>query len=437
MEATKVIDKVMLKQEILEKVAEYYKMTVTDRPFIPGQTLVNFGGTVAGVEEYTNLMDEGLIFWMAAGQWTRKFEEKAKERFGSHAALIVNSGSSANLLAFTTLTSWKLGDRQIKKGDEVITTAAGFPTTVTPIIQYGAVPVFVDINLDTLNIDVNQMRAALTPKTKAVMVAHTLGNPCDIFNIQKFCKDNNLWLILDCCDAAGGYYKGKPIESYGDITTHSYYPPHMMTCGEGGCVFINNPELHKIAWSIRNWGKACWCPPGVDNACGKRHTGKHGDLPEGYDHKYVIDHLGYNLKATDMQAAILCAQLEKLDGFVAKRRDNWVYLRRELEGLPIEFMECTLGSSPAHFGFTMIVRDRKALIEYMEKAKIQTRTLFMGNMIKQPAFVNQPELQFRVASDLKNTDIIMNDLMWFGCYPGISEEMLEYIVKTIRAFYGK
>jgi len=428
----------MLKEEILKLVKQYYEETVVDRSkFIPGETFINFGGSICGVEEFTNLMDEALVFWLSAGKWTTKFEKGLQDYLGGGKVLAVNSGSSANLLAFSCLTSWKLGDRQILPGDEVISVAAGFPTTITPAIQYGAVPVFVDVDLDTLNINIDAMKSALTDKTKAVMVASTLGNPLEFNEIEKFCKDNNLWFINDNCDALGSVYHGIQTGAYGDIATQSFYPPHHITTGEGGACAFNNPKLYDIGLSMRNWGRDCNCNPGQDNRCGKRHNQQHGKLPFGYDHKYVSSHFGYNLKFTDMQAAIGCAQLERLQEFTNKRINNWSALYHGVHDLPMKLM--AQNGHPSPFGFTMICSSEKMcrdLTDHLEKAKIQTRKLFMGNITKQPCFTNQ-KVNYRVVGNLDNTDMIMNNLVWVGCYPGIDQPRLDYMIKAIREFYGR
>lgn len=427
-----------LKQEILEKVRQYYQLTKKKREWEPGKP-INFGGTIADEEELMNLVDEAMVFWMTAGQWTLKFEKNLARYLNANHALAVNSGSSANLLAFTTLTSWKLGDRRIQYGDEVITVAAGFPTTVTPIIQYGAIPVFVDVDLDTLNISIEQLKAAITPKTKAVMVAHTLGNPMDAVAIRKLCDAHGLWFIEDNCDALGSSIGSRKTGTFGHLATQSFYPPHHITTGEGGAVIINDPQLYDIAVSIRNWGRDCSCYPGQDNRCGKRHSQQHGKLPFGYDHKYVCSHFGYNLKFTDMQAAIGCKQLERLPGFVEARKKNWKYLREQLSDMPMKFMESLDGADPSYFGFTMILPTTNMCAMFaghLESKGIQTRRLFMGNMIKQPCFTEQPWVKYEQVGELQNTDIIMNRLLWVGVYPGITAPMLDYMVNAIREFYA-
>lgn len=429
-----------LREEIVQKAKEYYRLTVKDKPFIPGETFINFGGALCDEREFGNLVDEGLVFWLSAGKYTEQFERKLAEFIGAKKCLAVNSGSSANLLAFSVLTSWKLGDRRIKKGDEVITVAAGFPTTITPVIQYGAVPVFVDIKLDTLNIDVSQVVKAITDKTKAIIVAHTLGIPFNLGAIMKICKDHNLWLIEDNCDALGSMYDGKYTGSFGDLATQSFYPPHHITTGEGGAVLVNNIDLYDIALSMRNWGRDCTCNPGQDNRCGKRHNQQHGTLPFGYDHKYVCSHFGYNLKFTDMQAAVGLAQLEKLPEFILKRRYNYLYLLDGLRELPLQFVYPEENTKPSWFGFTILCPDQKirdGLVTHLELMNIQTRTLFMGNILRQPCFVNQPDTQYRQVGELTNTDTVMNELLWIGVYPGIDEPRLDWMIKSIKDFFGQ
>ena len=435
-----------LKKDILEKTAEYYRLVHAPKQcaeFVPGKSRVNYAGRVFDEKEMTNLVDSALEFWLTYGHWSKDFEKGLAEYLGVRWALLVNSGSSANLLAFMTLTSPLLGDRQVKRGDEVITVAAGFPTTVAPVIQYGAVPVFVDMDLATANIDVSQLEAAVSPKTKAVMLAHTLGNPFDIKAVKAFCEKHNLWLIEDNCDALGSKYDGRFTGTWGDIGTSSFYPPHHMTMGEGGAVYTSNPLLKKIALSIRDWGRDCWCESGVDNTCGCRFTRQFGKLPLGYDHKYVYSHFGYNLKATDMQAAVGCAQLEKFPGFVEKRKENYARLHEGLKDLmKIRIFRPLPESEPSWFGFLMTVQPdagftRNDLAQHLEAANIQTRNLFAGNLTKHPCFDSMVEgVDYRVVGDLKNTDTIMNSSLWIGLYPGMGDAKLDYMVKTIRDFCG-
>lgn len=432
-----------LKSEILEKTAEYYRLAFAEKPFEPGSTKIPYAGRVFDEEELLNLVESSLEFWLTTGRFSKKFETDFARFLGVKYCSLVNSGSSANLLAFMALTSDELGDRKIQKGDEVITVAATFPTTIAPIIQYDAVPVFLDITLESLNIDVTQLSQALTPKTKAVMLAHTLGNPFDLNAIKKFCNQHQLWLIEDNCDALGSTYDGKLTGTFGDIATSSFYPPHHITMGEGGAVYTNDALLNKIINSLRDWGRDCWCASGKDNTCGKRFSQDQGSLPFGYDHKYIYTHFGYNLKVTDMQAAIGCAQLKKLPSFVQRRRDNYETLSRLLK--PFEeyflFSQPTPKSNPSWFGFLMTVRkdakfSRNELTAYLEKHKIQTRMLFAGNITRHPCFdeMRKSGEGYRVIGDLSCSDHVMNHSLWIGVYPGMSNEMIEYIVKTIKMF---
>ena len=433
-----------LKQEILEKTKEYYRLVhepVQRAKFEPGKSRVNYAGRVFDEHEMVNLVDSSLDFWLTYGTYSKKFEKEFAKMLGVKWAFLVNSGSSANLLAFFALTSPLLKERRIKKGDEVITVAAGFPTTVAPIVQYGAVPVFVDMELEYFNIDHTKLELALSPKTKAVMVAHTLGNPFNIKTVKEFCDKHDLWLIEDNCDALGSLYDGKPTGTWGDIGTSSFYPPHHMTMGEGGATYTNNPLLKKIMLSMRDWGRDCWCESGVDNTCGRRFSQKFGELPLGYDHKYVYSHFGFNLKASDMQAAVGCAQIEKFPSFVWRRRQNFKKLYDSLKDIKeLILVKTQPHSEPSWFGFMMTIADgvkfsRNELSEHLEKVGVQTRNLFAGNMIKHPLFA---ELKFgvdyKISGELKNTDKIMNDSFWVGVYPGMSDEKIEYTIKTIREF---
>ena len=435
-----------LKKQILELTREYYQeVHGKEQTFVPGQSRVNYGGRYFDAEEMVNLVDSSLDFWLTAGPWAHKFEKRFAEWLGVKYCSLVNSGSSANLLAFYALTAPELGDRQIKRGDEVITVAAGFPTTISPIVQYGAIPVFVDMAIPEYNIDVTQLEAALSPKTKAVMLAHSLGNPFNLQVIVDFCRKHNLWLVEDNCDALGSEYfidgEWKKTGTIGDIGTSSFYPPHHMTMGEGGAVYTNNPLLNKMVNSFRDWGRECWCIGGVDNTCGCRFTRQFGQLPMGYDHKYVYSHLGFNLKATDMQAAIGCAQLDKLDAIVAKRRANFAYLRNGLEGVEgLILPEAQTNSNPSWFGFLITVKEnagftRNDLTQYLEDHKVQTRNLFAGNLLKHPAFEQYAEgVDYRVVGDLPVTDTIMNATFWIGVYPGMTNEKLQYMIDTIKEF---
>lgn len=439
-----------LKKQILELTKEYYKETHGQKKeFKPGETFVNYGGRYFNDAEMVNLVDSSLDFWLTAGPWAQKFEKEFAKWLGVRYCSLTNSGSSANLLAFSALTSPQLGDRQIKRGDEVITVACGFPTTVTPCIQYGAVPVFVDVTVPEYNIDVTKLEEAISPRTKAVMIAHSLGNPFDLKAVKEFCDKHNLWLVEDNCDALGSTYEIageiRKTGTIGDLGTSSFYPPHHMTMGEGGAVYTNNPLLHKLVNSFRDWGRDCWCMGGVDNTCGCRFTKQFGELPLGYDHKYVYSHFGYNLKVTDMQAAIGCAQLEKLDDIVERRRHNFKVLREGLEGTPwLILPEPQKNSKPSWFGFLISVQpdapfSRNDLSKYLEAHKIQTRNLFAGNLLKHPAFdqMKQSGTGYRVVGDLSGTDFIMNNTLWIGVYPGMTDEMLAYMIKTIKDFVAQ
>lgn len=436
-----------LKREILEKTAAYYRLVQAPKqqePFEPGRSRVNYAGRVFDEKEMMNLVDASLAFWLTYGHWSKTFEQALADYLGVRSALLVNSGSSANLLAFSTLTSPLLGARRICRGDEVVTVAAAFPTTVAPIVQYGAVPVFVDVELETANIDIARLESAWSPKTKAVMLAHTLGNPFNVAAVKDFCQRHNLWLVEDNCDALGTTYAGRFTGTWGDLGTSSFYPPHHMTMGEGGAVYTDNPLLKKIALSIRDWGRDCWCESGVDNTCGCRFTRQFGRLPVGYDHKYVYSHFGYNLKATDLQAAIGCAQLEKFPSFVARRKANFARLYEGLKDLPqLRLPGKAPEADPSWFGFLMTVRPeagftRNAFAQHLESKNIQTRNLFAGNILRHPCFDTLVEgVDYRVAGTLANTETIMNDALWIGLYPGMGEARLDYMISTIRAFCGR
>lgn len=436
-----------LKAEILAKTAEYYRLAhvpAQQEVFIPGESRVNYAGRVFDEQEMVNLVDSSLEFWLTHGRYSRQFEKDLADYLGTRFCLIVNSGSSANLLAFSTITSPLLGDRQVKRGDEIITVAAGFPTTISPIVQYGAVPVFVDIELETGNVDSDQLEQALSRKTKAVMLAHTLGNPFDLKAVKAFCDKHNLWLIEDNCDSLGSKYDGRLTGTWGDIGTSSFYPPHHMTMGEGGAVYTNNPLLSKIALSFRDWGRDCWCPSGKDNTCGCRFTKQFGQLPVGYDHKYVYSHFGYNLKATDLQAAIGCAQLVKLPAFVKARRANYQRLHDGLKDLSsISIFRSYPESEPSWFGFLITIGKsagftRNDLAQHLETANIQTRNLFAGNITKHPCFESMRNgIDYRIATPLTNTDTIMNDALWIGLYPGMGNDRIDYMIKVIQEFCQK
>jgi CDP-6-deoxy-D-xylo-4-hexulose-3-dehydrase len=445
-----------LRQTAIEAAIRYYEFKHQGKkPFKPGDR-IPYAGRVFDENEIANLIDSSLDFWLTAGRYAEKFEKEFAVFLDVRHCSLVNSGSSANLLAFMALTSPKLGERCIKIGDEVVTVAAGFPTTVAPIIQYGAVPVFVDVTLPTYNIDSTQLEEALSEKTKAVMLAHTLGNPFDLQTVKAFCDKHNLWLIEDNCDALGSRYlidnEWKYSGTIGHIGTSSFYPPHHMTMGEGGAVYTNDTTLKRLMESFRDWGRDCWCPSGRDNTCGERFNRQFGELPYGYDHKYVYSHFGYNLKVTDMQAAIGCAQLEKLPGFVAARKKNWGMLRDGLAELEDRFIlpEATVNSDPSWFGFLLTVREntgfsRDQIVAHLEAKGIQTRMLFAGNLIKHPCFDEMRATGdgFRViantqaANSLPVTETIMRDTFWIGVYPGMQEGMLGFMIDTIKGFSRK
>ena len=429
-----------LRQQIAQLVDEYAAIQYSPKAFTPGTTVVPPSGKVLDAAELKNMVEASLDGWLTTGRFNEAFEKRLAEYLGVKFLITTNSGSSANLLAFTTLTSPRLGERAIKPGDEVIGVAAGFPTTVNPILQFGAVPVFVDIDLASHNIDADKIEAAISPKTKAIMLAHSLGNPFNIKVVMEICRKHGLWLIEDNCDALGSRYNGQLTGTFGDIGTLSFYPAHHITMGEGGAVFTNNHELKLIAESFRDWGRDCYCAPGKDNTCGKRFCWKLGNLPEGYDHKYTYSHLGYNLKITDMQAACGLAQMDKLDSFVQARKDNFAYLRNRLASCE-EFLilpEATPNSDPSWFGFLMTIRPevdvrRVDLINYLDQNKIGTRLLFAGNLTRQPYMLGR---NFRISGDLTNTDLVMNNSFWVGVYPGLTEEMLSFIADKIESFFG-
>ncbi len=430
------------KAEILELVKEYCDTYHNKNKWSEGKR-ISYASRVYDSEEMTNLVDSALEFWLTAGRYTDEFEKNFAKYLGVRYCSLVNSGSSANLIAFMTLTSPLLGERRVRRGDEIITVAAGFPTTVTPILQYGAVPVFVDVTIPQYNIDVTMLEKALSPKTRAVMVAHTLGNPFDLAAVKAFCNKYDLWLIEDNCDALGSEYTidGKTYltGTVGDIGTSSFYPPHHMTMGEGGAVYTNNPLLHKIIRSMRDWGRDCICPSGMDNMCGHRFDRQYGELPLGYDHKYVYSHFGYNLKATDMQAAVGCAQLKKFPSFVARRRENFARLHKALECVEDKLIlpVAAPNANPSWFGFLLTCRDgvdREKVVSYIEGHGVQTRMLFAGNLIKHPCFdeLRKSGEGYRVVGDLHVTDEIMERTFWVGVYPGMTDEMIDYMAKTIK-----
>ena len=434
-----------LKKEILTKVEEYYRLvhqSQQKKKFVPNKDRVNYAGRVFDEKEMINLVDSSLDFWLTYGKYSKEFEKKLAEFLKIKYSFFVNSGSSANLLAFFALTSPLLKTRQIKRGDEVITVAACFPTTVAPIVQYGAVPVFVDVELETYNVDIDELEKAISHKTKAVMLAHTLGNPFNIKAVKDFCNKYNLWLIEDNCDALGSKYNNKFTGTFGDIGTSSFYPPHHITTGEGGAVYTNNPTLKRIMLSMRDWGRDCWCESGVDNTCGQRFSKQFGSLPTGYDHKYVYSHFGFNLKATDMQAAIGLTQLEKLPFFINKRQENFKLLKNGLQNLKDYFIlpQATKNSEPSWFGFMLTLTDkakftRNEIVGYLEKNNIQTRNLFAGNISKHPMFETMKlNEDYKVVGKLTNTDKIMNNNFWIGVYPGMGDDAIGYMIEKIREF---
>lgn len=437
----------LLKKQIIEAAIKYYEAKHgQSKDFRPGDR-ISYGGRVFDEKEIINLIDAALEFWLTTGKYSDKFEKDFANYLGISYCSLTNSGSSANLLAFMALTSPKLGERRIKPGDEIITVAAGFPTTVAPIIQYGAIPVFLDVTLPSYNIDCSYLEMALSPRTKGIMLAHTLGNPFDLQTVKDFCDQHNLWLIEDNCDALGSkyFYNGKwhYTGTIGHLGTSSFYPPHHMTMGEGGAVYTNDLQLKRLIESFRDWGRDCWCPSGKDNTCQKRFTQQFGELPLGYDHKYVYSHLGYNLKVTDMQAAIGCAQLDKLDGFIEARQRNWHFLKEKLADLSDFFVlpEATANSEPSWFGFLLTIKDgakftRDQIVDYLERNGIQTRMLFAGNLIKHPCFdeMRQTGKGYRIVGELTNTDVITERTFWIGVYPGLDRNMLDFIVENIHSF---
>jgi CDP-6-deoxy-D-xylo-4-hexulose-3-dehydrase len=429
-----------IRQQIDQLVDQYAQIEFAPKEFLPGLTAVPPSGKLIGSEELKNMVNASLDGWLTTGRFNELFERKLADFLGVKHAITVNSGSSANLVAFSTLTSLKLGDRAIKRGDEIIGVAAGFPTTVNPILQFGAVPVFVDVDPKTHNIDASKIEAAITPKTKAVMLAHSLGNPFNLDVIQSLCEKYNLWLVEDCCDALGSTYKGQMVGTFGDIATLSFYPAHHITMGEGGAVFTNSFELKQIAESFRDWGRDCYCPPGKDNTCGKRFCWRLGELPSGYDHKYTYSHLGYNLKITDMQAACALAQLDKAPDFIKRRKENFEFLKNRLQSCQefLQLPEATENSDPSWFGFPITMKpdtpvSRLDLTTYLDQKKIGTRLLFAGNLTRQPYMVNA---NYRISGDLENTDILMNNTFWIGVQPALTTEMLEYVASQIEVFLG-
>jgi CDP-6-deoxy-D-xylo-4-hexulose-3-dehydrase len=430
------LEKKLTIENILRDVQALFSDTA-EVPFVRGHSLVPVSGKVLTADDYVALVESSLDGWLTAGRFHDSFERALAKYVGVRNALFVNSGSSANLVALAGLTSPKLGKRALKPGDEVITVAAGFPTTVNPIIQNGLIPVFVDVEIGTYDAIIDQVREAISPKTRAIMMAHTLGNPFDVAQIKAICKEHNLWLVEDSCDALGSTYDGKRTGSFGDTATASFYPAHHITTGEGGAVFVNSPLIKKQVESFRDWGRDCWCATGHDNTCHKRFEWQLGALPAGYDHKYIYGHIGYNLKATDMQAALGLSQLKKLDSFVAARKVNFEFLKRSLGDLEDFIMpEATPNSDPSWFGFPITIRpdsgvDRTKLLRHLDEKKIGTRLLFAGNLLKQPAYRN---IEHRVIGDLKNSDLIMNNTFWLGVYPGLTQDMLTYVSDVIHEY---
>ncbi len=429
-----------LRAQIALLVDEYAAIAQAPQPFLPGLTMVPPSGKVVGAQELKNMVEASLDGWLTTGRFNAEFEKKLAAFIGVKHLITVNSGSSANLVAFSALTSPKLGARAIQKGDEVIGVAAGFPTTVNPIVQFGAVPVFVDVDAITHNIDASKIEAAIGPKTKAIMLAHSLGNPFNLDVVTALCKKYNLWLVEDCCDALGTTYRGQMVGTFGDIGTLSFYPAHHITMGEGGAVFTNNEELKTIAESFRDWGRDCYCPPGKDNTCGQRFCQKLGNLPEGYDHKYTYSHLGYNLKITDMQAACGLAQLEKAPAFIQARKDNFAFLKERLKDCE-EFLhlpQATEHSDPSWFGFPITLKEncpvtRLDLLTYLDQNKVGTRLLFAGNLTRQPYMIGA---NYRVSGELTNTENVMNNTFWIGVQPALNREMLEFAAQKIESYLG-
>ena len=429
-----------IRDQIASLVSEYAEEKYAPTPFEAGVSVIPPSGKVIGERELQLMVEASLDGWLTTGRFNEEFEKKLAEFIGVKHLITVNSGSSANLVAFSTLTSPKLGNRAIKKGDEVIGVAAGFPTTVNPIVQFGAVPVFVDVDMTTHNINADLVEEAITPKTKAIMLAHTLGNPFNLEKIKEICEKHNLWLVEDCCDALGAKYNDQHVGTFGDIATVSFYPAHHITMGEGGAVFTNDAQLASIAESFRDWGRDCYCKPGCDNTCGTRFSTQLGILPAGYDHKYTYSHLGYNLKITDMQAACGLAQLERLPEFIQARNANYAYLKNKLSSLTdfLDVAEPTANSTPSWFGFPITLKEgagieRVELTKFLDQNNIGTRLLFAGNLMRQPYFQG---LEYRVASDLSNTDNTMNNTLWLGIYPGLGHEHLDFIAEKLEEFFG-
>ena len=441
MEPTETSEAERLRAQILELVGEYHRAAFPNEEYVAGESPVRVAGRVFDEKEITALVDSSLDFWLTTGRYAAEFERRfAKERFGRRHTTLVNSGSSANLVAFSALTSVKLGDRRIKPGDEVITVATGFPTTINPIIQNGAVPVFLDVEIPTYNVDVTHLEEALSEKTRAVMLAHTLGNPFDLAAVTAFCEANDLFLIEDCCDALGSTYDGKPVGSFGEFASVSFYPAHHITMGEGGAVICNDGKLKVIAESFRDWGRDCWCEPGDQDTCGKRFDQQFGELPAGYDHKYTYSEIGYNLKLTDMQAAVGVAQLEKLDGFIADRKRNFERLYEGLKDLEDSMIlpQATANSDPSWFGFPIAIRPeaavtRNEVVRALEDRGIATRLLFGGNLMRQPAY---RDVEHRVVGEMTNSDFVMENVFWIGVYPGLQEEQIDFMLEVLHEIAG-
>lgn len=427
------------RSHILEQSRKFLEKSLSITDFVPGKTYIPPSGKVLCADDGVSMIDAALDMWLTAGRYANDFEKEVAKKFGRKLSKLTVSGSAANLLAFSTLTSWKLGNERIKPGDEIITVAAGFPTTVAPIIQHGCIPVFVDINLETHNVDVNLLEAAIGPKTRGIMIAHTLGNPFDAIRIAELCAIHNLYLIEDCCDAFGAKIGGKGVGTFGDLATLSFYPAHHITMGEGGSVLMDSMRLARITESFRDWGRDCYCQPGCDNTCGNRFDWQLGDLPKGYDHKYIYSHIGYNLKVSDMQAAVGCSQLKKIDQFILKRNQNFDGLTRRIRAYGLDeylhLPKATPNSEPSWFGYLLTIRDgigldRTEIVRELEQRKVGTRLLFAGNLLRQPAF---KRVNHRVVGSLKNTDITMNDSFWMGVWPGITEDMLDYMVDALNS----
>jgi CDP-6-deoxy-D-xylo-4-hexulose-3-dehydrase len=440
-EGTEQLSAVEIRSKIQALVAEYYRAAWPEKQFVPGETPVLYSGRVFDGDEVAHLVDASLDFWLTTGRFATQFERDFERFLGVRHAVLCNSGSSANLLALSALTSPKLEGKQLQPGNEVITVAAGFPTTLNPIIQNRLVPVFLDVEMGTYNVDVTHLESAISPRTRAIMLAHTLGNPFNLDAVMDVAKRHDLWVIEDNCDALGSTYNDKLTGTFGDLATLSFYPAHHITMGEGGCVLTNRPKLKVLVESFRDWGRDCWCEPGKDNTCGKRFEWELGQLPCGYDHKYIYSHIGYNLKLTDMQAAVGVAQLKKLPAFIEARKKNWQFLRNKLEAFE-EFLilpRATENSDPSWFGFLLTVRPdapftRNQLVNHLESRKIATRQLFGGNLMRQPAYL---DIEHRVVGDLKNTDTVMNQTFWIGVYPGLNDEKLEYVIAAFAEFMGQ